>query len=330
MAAKGEYAAPSQQLMEPSTDPRFQLPKDARPFFQNLDAEAWAKWEAEAKPPATYAPPQMEPGYLVCSCINWWNQRSPLFAPNPPCCPVGCSNCAYTCCVGDHEYASILEPDAWMAKMLSTGTSPNCPERMKGIWWMHDNIAAHEHLLTFHDAEWATEKLALKTLAHNWSRGPTCFGAVLFTFVKLNGNTLRIEISPGDKWITIGGSSGDPTWIYMHQEGEEFPMPDGSILKPEKDDMMRISTVDDAIPNSKTTYQYRLRRIAYLDDAGNLVKTPAYEEIRKAASEPLKYPPCCCGYCFCRSQEQLAFKNFPMLPSHTVIQYAPPPPGAKQ
>lgn len=333
-----EEAAPNQVTMEQKkvyvsdlNNKKWQLPSNARSFFKNLNAETWAKWEAEATAPSVYDPPQLQAGYIpwyLCTCINWWNQRSPLFAANPPCFPIGCAECVYSCCVPDREYVSFLEPDEWMVKMLSTGTSPNCPERLKGIWWLCDNIAAHEHLVTFHDAEWATDKLALKTLAHNWTRGPTCFGAVLFSFVKLNGNTLRIEISPNSKWISIGGSSGDPTWIYMHEDGEEYPTPDGGVMKPAPGDMMRLSTVEDAVPNSKPTYQYRLRKIAYLDPDGSLVKTEAYDDLKRLASEPMKYPPCCCGYCFCRSQEELSFRSLPVLSSHTVISYAPPAPGA--
>lgn len=317
--------APVQERMQAKG---WRIPDNAAPFFRNgID---WAKWEGEAASPEMYDPPQMKTGYIpnrLCICCNWWHQRSPLCAsPTFPCC---CATFMYRCCVRDVEYLSLVDPDDWMVRMLSTGTSPKCPDRFMGIFWLQDNIAAHEHLVTFHDADWATEKLALKNLSHNWTRGPTAFGAGLFCFVQTNGNRLRIELSPSGSWMILGGSSGNPTWIYIPSPEQAFKRHDGGQLVPDVDELQRVSFKDDANPNSGVSYQYRLRRIAYLDDAGSLVKTNPYEELKQAATMPLTSGPCCCGYCWCGSAEARAFMHLPHMPLHTVVKFAPPPPGAR-
>lgn len=191
---------------------------------------------------------------------------------------------------------------------------------------MADNLAPPEHLMTFHDADWATEDLALKNITYNWTRGPTAFGAGLFCFVQTNGNTIRIEMSPDKRWVSIGGSSGDPTWIYIPEPGEKYKTPDGSQITPGMDEMMRVTYNNDADPKSGLNYQYRVRRVAYLDDEGRLVKTTAYEDLKRVATMPLDGGPSCCGCCWCMSDEGRALKNWPQLPSHTVVKYAPPPP----
>lgn len=321
---KEQEDPPEQQSMD---GPGWEIPGNADPYFRKgID---WADWEGRAKPPPAYNPPQLAPGFIpcwLCPRCNWWQQRSPML--ESPLVPCGLAPCCYRCCIGNVEYLSFAEPDEWMVKMMSTGTSPKCPKHLLGIWWLQDNIAAHEHLVTFHDANWVSDRLALKVLAHNWTRGPTAFGACLFFFVQSNGNTLRIEISPNGKWISIAGSSGNPTWIYITGEDDHFSLPAGGTLQLDPGELQRVSFKNDADPASGLSYQCRVRRIAHMDDAGRLLKTPAYAELLQCASMPMKYEPCCCGYRWCLSKEQLALGNFPQLPTHTVVKYAPPAPGA--
>jgi len=327
--------APKQQSMDNDTSKttgKWAIPASADPFFRSENGIDWDKWEKPAaQKPLIYDPPQLKTGWFhkeACPYINWWQQRSPCCAePIFPCC---CACCVYRCCVGDIEYLDFAEPDEWMKKMLSTGTSPNCPKKFQGIYWMHDNIAAHEHLVTWHDADWATDKLALKELRHNWTRGPTIFGACLSAFVNLRGNSLRLEISPNEKWISIAGSDGNPTWMYIPTPGETYTRPDGEVIVPDYEELQRIQFNNDADFNSDIVYQYRVRKIAYIDDEGNLVKTDAYKDLANRATEPLP-PRCkpCFGYCWIMNDEARAFKNLPEVARFTVVKYAPPAPGSR-
>jgi len=306
---------------------RWRIPQDAKQFRNGID---WETWQRSARPPATYDPPQLRPGWLGrcrnVSCINWYLRRSPFCAsPVVPCC---CAQCCYCCFNPTRDVVQISNPDEWFIKMLSTGTSPKCPPHLQGIWWMQDNIA-HEELGTFHDGEWATERLGLKSLAFNWTRASTCFGAILHTFVAWNKNTIRCEISPDGRWLNLAGSSGDPVWIYKIQPDDRFALPGGGELKTGPGEMMRLSFKDQMDTNSELTFQYRVRRVAYLDEAGSLVKTEAYDELAALVALPQRPQGCCCGYCLCNlSEEQRAWRNFPMMNDEVVVKYAPPRPGA--
>jgi len=312
-------AAPAQQEMK-TKGKEWALPS-IPPIFRP-DGVNWEKWEADAKPPDKYDPPQFATGYLPkssCTCWNWWQQRSRVW-----CC---CACCVYKCCVKNVEYLPFEQPDEWMVKMLSTGVSPKCPKRLQGIFWLQDNIAAHEHLVTFHDADWATERLGLKDISYNWTRGPTAFGAFLACFVQSKGYKMRLEVSPNEKWLSFCGS-GEPQWMYMPSPGEQYTTPDGKTIVPDPEELMRVSFKDSSDYTSEVTYQYRVRKIAYLSEDGTLVKTSAYNDLLEAATMPLEPSPCCFGQYWCVSDEQRAYKNMPQLPSQTVVKYAPPPPGA--
>ena len=268
------------------TDKRFKMPDNADSFFRSGPGGGidWKAWDERKQTPSVYEPPQFEPGWLsLCWCINWWGQRSPLcYQPIVPCC---CASCVYCCCVCNVSYLKLdNNPDAWMMKMLKTGTSAKCPEKAKGIWWMQDNIAAHEHLVTWHDAEWVTDTVALKEITYNWTRGPTIFGAFLMCFVQLNGNKIRLYMSPDGKWMCLAGSSGNPTWIYIPDEDETTSLPNGQPLQRDPKEMMRVQYNNDADPKSGKYYQYRVRRVAYLDDNGQLVKCKACSDPKETQS----------------------------------------------
>jgi len=290
-----------------------------------------AAWEKEAVPPPQYNPPQLKEGYMprYVYCCNWWQQRSPLCAlPCPPCCLAPCLR---RCLLPSAETLQFDKPDEWMVKMLTTGTSPNCPEEWKGLYWLCDNIAPHEHILTFHDADWRDDKFMQKIYSNNFSAGTTAFGTGGLIGAKFMNVKLGIQISPNGKWINMGRDQIGDGMIYRVGPEDNFLLPDGNKLQYEDGLMMRISGIDSNSPvvdQSHVSYQYLVRKIAYLDDQGKLVKTPAYEELRKLAAEPLKFEPSCCQLFYCISPEQQALRNFPMMPTETMIMYAPPPPGA--
>lgn len=306
------------------------LPGQQKPWtWTGVDLAAWEK---EAVPPSMYDPPQLRPGYMlkyVYFC-NWWQQRSPLCASlYSPCCPC-LASCLRKCFVPSAETLKFDQPDEWMMKMLTTGTSPNCPEEWKGIYWLCDNIAPHEHILTFQDGDWRSDKFMQKIYSNNFTTGTTAFGTGGLIGAKLFDVILGIQISPNNKWINMGRDELGSGWIYRVGPEDKFLLPDGGELPYEDGLMMRISVNSTApvMENANVTYQYIVRKIAYLDGDGKLVKTPAYDELRERADMPLKHEPCCCQLCFCLTPEQQALKNFPMMPTETMVLYAPPPPGA--
>jgi len=220
----------------------------------------------------------------------------------------------------------MLEPDEWMLKMLTSGAHPDCPEEWKGIFWQCDQNWAHEHLMTFQDAEWASDRVCLKDYRYNWTWGNTCLGAFMF-----HGNIQaqfmqRLEISPSGRWISMDHypADGRTKWMYKPKPGEVFKKPDGEEFKAEPDEFIRVTYNEPNEPKSGMQYQYRMRRIAYLDSNGKVVRTPAYDDLAERIRMPqLHAKPCCCGYFVCASQEEKALKNHPELPAITVVKWAP-------
>mmetsp|Transcript_42008 Transcript_42008/g.110883 ORF Transcript_42008/g.110883 Transcript_42008/m.110883 type:complete len:357 (-) Transcript_42008:131-1201(-) len=303
-------------------------------FFSSPPAKfpGWDVIESSFTPPQIYDPPQLRPGYIKCSCINYLAHRSPLGArPGCPCC---CVPCAYCWQPGGY-YVDLLEPDEWFTKMLSTGTSPNFPsELLKGIYWMDGNLSG-EVLTTFHDANWTTPSVGLKLWWFNWVTDYNLIGCFMKTLSASTCFSLtnRIEVSPNKKWVMLSfgtaprkADGANTCWMYVPQKGDKFKRLDGTELQWELGDLMRINHESPYSADAEVNYQYMARRVAYLDEDGKLVKTQAYEELRRQASAPNPHPPTCCGYGFCGLKKELlpeAVHSFQNRKQHVV--YAPPP-----
>jgi len=210
------------------------------------------------------------------------------------------------CCLTDLERGRISQPDEWFTRMLKYPDDRACPAQLRGLWWMRDNVAPPETLITFHDAEWASPRLGLKQQRYNWTHDPTCFGCI-FSLVtgeawwhreQPGSATLRLEISPSGKWVHMDMDQ----MIYVLQPGDEFTKADGSKMLP--GDMMRLSFADgwQMDTSRPPRYQYHVQRVAYLDEKGALVKTAAYDELRANVLAPSRYP--CWRMCW--SGEQVA------------------------
>jgi len=258
-----------------------------------LGFPGWDKIESTFKGPEIYDPPQLKPGYVKYSWLNWLSHRSPVCArPVFPCCCVSCC----LCCQPGTYYVDLLEPDDWFTKVLTTGNNTNFPyEYLKGIYWMEDN-ASGEVLQTFHDGNWETPSLGLKLWMYNWATDYSLVG----WFMKMGAASAkftlasRIEIAPNKKWIMLSGGPGveekpnasNTLWMYRLQPGDRISRPDGSELPWSEGDFMRVSFKHVFDPTSEIVYQYMARRVAYLDETGQLVKTPAYDELRRQTLAP--------------------------------------------
>ena len=104
-----------------------------------------------------------------------------------------------------------------------------------------------------------------------------------------------LETSPDGKWIHITfGESKASHWIYVIQPGDVFKAPDGTILDVTPgEDMMRVS-FDSLNTTGQIDFQYLVRRVAYLDENGKLVKTPNYDKLMKVANSSTQF---CCFDC---------------------------------
>jgi hypothetical protein len=261
--------------------------------------------------PTKYDPPQLRRDREKCA--RWATGHRTC----GPCDPCSCcfSQLAKTCCLGPclrYQQVRITSHEDWFLKMLQTGDHPNCPEFLKGIWWMQDNFAS-EALLTFHDAAWETNRLGIKSATQNWTTdGGNFWGSVLPLWWQLNGGgNHRLEISEDGKWISI---NGDMHWIYVIQPGDKFTRPDGSVLDVTPgQDMMRVSFHEGVI-----FFQYLVRKVAYLESpdpeapsqpsqSRRLVLTKAYETLVSQATSPSSQGNCSQRDLLVSDRQQLHF-----------------------
>jgi hypothetical protein len=216
----------------------------------------------------------------------------------------------------------LEDPDTFFKTMLEV-ENPLCPKKLKGVWWMRDNIA-NERFATFQDGNWVNPRLGFKTMNTNWSRNATYFGAGLtFAFGTTLADFMNIELSPTENWIRINGGN----WMYYMNEGEEpmkYPedwwepelrgkaaVVPGDICRLSYDvpsDKRAFNVPVDKMKGDKA-YQYVVKRVCYMEN-GKLVYTPAFEEFKERASRPFNATspkPACCGSCmFNLNKEQLA------------------------
>jgi len=273
--------------------------------------------------PSVYDPPQLkksfQPGPL--RNINWATRDSPL-CNSFPCC---LSQCIMACCLKPcchKKQVELSDPDEWFHRMLQA-ESPSCPERLRGIWWMKDNIVPEE-LGTFGDAEWVSvpeqeEMLATKLLRQNWAYGTNAFASTLSCF-NAAAKTEQKLVQHG-KWLFMGSGATGSMFLTMIEEGDDIVNPDGS--KPRYTpglDAMRVTWEDEA--RTAMTYQYFARKVAYLDGEGNLVKTDGYDELmERTRLSGVKGS--CCNFGLCNIPE----REYPQIwaPESNVVflEFAP-------
>jgi len=297
------------------------------------------EWEKAAKAPQIYDPPQLRAGSAPFNTLNWATQRSPLCAPS--CCGalsgVSCLKTLFSASSSvsgegsDVEYHKISEPDEWFLKMLSTGVSPHCPEHMKGVWWMKDNLAS-EVLVTFQDMDWTAPRVGNKEARYNWTAAAnTLYGTLLIQ--KMHAHFF--QVSQNGRWINLGETS----WIYVLDASDTLRRPDGTPVPfTPGEDMMRVTYESsngetgnaDAIrhdSNAQISYQYLVRRVAYKGPNGELVKTAAYADLLHDVRLPT-VGGCCGNLCYSNLPKQEVMGSFVPLSDEQAVILAPPPHGA--
>lgn len=234
-----------------------------------LTEQEWKIWSDNSdKVTKEYAPPQLQPdclpsGCLTCDCVVHKSCWAPL------------------CFCHNSKTIDVTEvSDDFLTKMLET-ESEKCPEHLRGVWWMADNIV-HERFLTFADADWQNENYAIKSMKTNWSHNSTCQGSVLSCLLGCLPLNMEMEVSDDKKWVVIK-YAGEIGWMGLVEEEikygndwwkEEFRNKVGV----EKDDLYRVTYEDYLNPKSRLKYQYAMKRVAYKSKNGDLLKTASWDE----------------------------------------------------
>ena len=105
-----------------------------------------------------------------------------------------------------------------------------------------------------------------------------------------------LHVSKSGKWLSMAGAAG---FFYAPSASETLKGPDGEkVAFDSSQDLVRVDYRSKFDPHSGTSYQYRCRRVAYLDSERQLVKTPAFEEMVAQVRAPLKNPGCLGDRCY--------------------------------
>ncbi|EOD12551.1 hypothetical protein EMIHUDRAFT_120083, partial [Emiliania huxleyi CCMP1516] len=275
-----------------------------------------------------YAPPQLSPSQTpfnaCCGLIgicNWYSHRTPTCAPCAACCGASLKGC------GGLETLDILHSDdeVWR-RMLSGGSPEACPDRYRGVFWMQDNVV-NELLITLQEADWSQappeglSAVATKRLDTNWARDTTIWGACLACCAPCQPPMI-LHVSKSGKWLSMAGAAG---FFYAPSASETLKGPDGEkVAFDSSQDLVRVDYRSKFDPHSGTSYQYRCRRVAYLDSERQLVKTPAFEEMVAQVRAPLKNPGCLGDRCYSNLSWPQRLENQQLLASELLVKTGSP------
>jgi len=298
---------------------RARIGSNLQPAMSSNDrllATDWGKLVA----PKLYDPPQFKKSWQPCGLgnINWMTRDSPM-CNSFPCC---LSQCMITCCLKPcfrKQPVELSNPDEWFLRMLQA-ENPSCPEHLKGLWWMQGNIVP-EQIAQFSDGDWVAapeqeEMIGTKKLYQNWAYGTNAFASILSCFNA--ARKFETTLAKHGKWAALGGDA----YMVLLEEANEIVNPDGTVPRYTPGvDWMRLTWTDSSL--SELKYQYLMRRIAYLDGQGKLVKTDAYSELMEKTSLP-GVQGCCCNYGLCN----IPVDKYPQIwqPESNVVllEFAPP------
>ena len=245
-----------------------------------LSKQQWEKWNNSIKHfKPIYNPPQFKQKPSCLFINNFYNCIS--HNSNNLFCQDCISNDTSSLCLllsQVNKYNLIKDPDIFLNKMLNN-RSQLCPDFLKGVWWMKDNIV-NERFITFDDADWKNNRYAIKNMKYNWTNDNTCQGNILSCLLGIIPLTLIIEISDDNKWIAIK-YAGQYGWIKIVQEPIKYANDwiDKALenkIVAKKGDLCRYTFSDNLNANSDIKYQYVMKRVAYRDSSGKIIKTPEW------------------------------------------------------
>jgi len=293
-------------------------PENAVNADGTINFKRWREMVEEAKLPfMVYDPPQKKVEFTKCRCCNFFPPRATI-GTVPPCNLAGClqSRTGHT---PETSFRISEKPEEWMKKMLVGQDHTHCPEFLKGVWWMRDNIA-NETIVTFQDIKWDTKLspsgniVGWKATRLNWSTGSNLWGTIA-SELKPRWARFEIENTEHPKWIGLSGD--DFIYILGEEDKGKLVHPDGSPVDfVVGEDMMRISCCRGS-PKEGIFYQYLVRRIATQDSAGNIVLGKNYEELLDRATRPT-VPTCCCDLFTCNITDEQFPQLYDTLDDHQI------------
>jgi hypothetical protein len=189
--------------------------------IQSSDMAKNFPWHARTRP-ETFDPIQLRTFQPpLGKLFDWWNTRSNLF-----CCAFPIMRC-----IGGQTLVKADDMDHWKKQLVATRYDKNCPDSMKGLWWLKYNHA-HEELVTiFSDAEFVGTFNEEGTDGYgdwkrpsriNWSRDDSCFGLILSVANKKVDAEVNGQMNMKDGICTTFNSAGKGVQVvYKVREKKE-------------------------------------------------------------------------------------------------------------
>ncbi|CAK8985385.1 unnamed protein product [Durusdinium trenchii] len=286
----------------------------------------WAKFQELIKDCPVdllcYDPPQKKPSFAKLRQVNLFAPRTPWFR-NFPCCLAESTHAAIQCSGADFRHVLISNPDTWFLEMMQPPTADMnyCPEFLRGVWWMKDNIA-NETCVSLESGHWneaGTE--GWKLCSVNWTTGSNWFGSLLLSWnmwKARKGIHADIQISVDQKWIAL--TKDDYIYVLgpedkmVDAEGRTYPFVPGL-------DMLRI-TFPEGDPKQGLFYQYMMRKVAQKGSDGEVVKTPAYQALLERVQRPTMEG-CCCNFFLCNISDDQYPSIYDSLDDHQLMVPGP-------
>lgn len=233
-----------------------------------------------------YNPPQLLPETRICSygpfSLLWSTYLSCRAAERCGNGQMPSPGALCVLCITPSARVVDATDDLILREMLR-GDDAACPEAYRGVWWMRDNVVP-ETLITFHDGTWSSDGTVFtKTLRYNWSKDPTLAGAC-YQLYTVATNVADTTTQKTDHSGTLGAQSGTKNlWVYPLVEGDTLVDVSGKAVDFVPGDLLRMQfEASDLEHKRPPIYQYRLQRVAYLEN-GELKHTEAHKEFVRAA-----------------------------------------------
>jgi len=269
----------------------------------------------------TYDPPQKKVSFTgIWRNWNLWTPRSP-WGVGFPCC-LGESLRCYLNTKG-HEVQDVFisKPDEWFLKLMEPPPEGNhCPEILRGVFWMQDNIA-NETIVSLESAHWGKPdgphpNLGIKHCFRNWTTGTGMLGTTVLVVKERLWPVFQVAVDK--KWISL--SKDD--YIYVLDANDKLVDPQGNEIPFRVgDDLLRITWVEGK-PEKGIYYQYLLRRIAFKDADGKLQKTPTYEKLLDRATRPTVQGTCC-NFFLCNISDDQYSSIYDSIDDHQLLVPGP-------
>lgn len=300
-----------------------------------VDWEKFYEILKETKFDVTYFdPPQKKADWAAkMRNINMFTPRSPWWRGFPCCVAEGIQTYTWCHLEKGHQlhHMKISEPDDWFLRMMEPPEGREgqpCPEFMRGVFWMRDNVA-NENLLSFESGNWDFDgKVCWKNALINWTTGSSWWGSALLYLKRFVKIAIQVD-TINQKWMSFSPDD----WIYILDSEDTLMDPQGNpVTFIPGEDLLRI-TWNQGDPGQGMYYQYLLRRVAKKDDDGKLVKTATYDELLERVKRPTVQG-ACCNLFLCNIPDETYGSVYDSLDDHQLIITGPefpprPPPPAE-